>query len=55
MQNLKNVTNALDEAEQKVQDLINKIAGVADVTAAVDGLLQEAIQLGTPAAKLTAA
>ena len=55
MQNLNNVTKALDEAEQKVQDMINKIAGVADVAAAVDNLLQEAIQLGTTAAKLSVA
>ena len=54
MQKLNSVTDALNEAEQKVQDLINKIAGVADVTAAVDDLLKEAIQLGTTAAKLTA-
>ena len=55
MQNLNNVTNALNEAEQKVQDLINKIAGVADVTAAVDNLLNEAIQLATTAAKMSVA
>jgi ABC-type transporter Mla subunit MlaD len=53
MQNLKNVTNALNESEQKVQDMINKIAGVADVAAAIDNLLNEAIQLGTTAAKLS--
>jgi hypothetical protein len=35
--------------------MINKIAGVADVAAAVDNLLQEAIQLGTTAAKLSVA
>jgi hypothetical protein len=40
---------------QKVQHMINKIAGVADVAAAVDNLLQEAIQLGTTAAKLSVA
>ncbi len=30
----------------------HRIAGVADVTAAVDNVLNEAIQLGTTAAKL---
>ena len=53
MQNLNNVTNALNELEQKVQDLINKVAGVADVAAAVDNLLNKAIQLGATAAKLS--
>jgi ABC-type transporter Mla subunit MlaD len=55
MQNLNNVTDALNESEQKVQDLINKIAEVVDVAAAVDNLLNEAIQLGTTAAKLSVA
>jgi len=55
MQNLNKVTDALDEAEQKMQDMINKLAGVAEVTAAVDNLLQEAIQLGTTAAKVSVA
>jgi len=55
MQNLNNVTNVLNQAEQKIQDVINKIAGVADVTAAIDNLLNEAIQLGTTAAKLSVA
>ena len=54
MQNLNDVTDALNESEQKVQDLINNIAGVADVAGAVDNLLNEAIQLGATAAKLSA-
>ena len=54
MQNLKNVTDALNESEQKVQDMIDKVAGVAEVAGAVDNLLNEAIQLGTTAAKMSA-
>lgn len=54
MTSLNNVTNAINQAEQKIQALINKVASAADVAAAVDALVSQTIQLGTTAAKLAA-
>ena len=55
MKNLGSVTDALNRAEQTIQDMVNKISDAADVAAAVDGLVQQAIALGTTLAKFTVA
>jgi exonuclease VII small subunit len=55
MQSLNTATSALNQVEQKIQDMINKVAGAADVASAVDSLVKQAIQLGTTAAKFAAA
>ena len=55
VKNLSSVTKALDEAEESIKDLVDKVSGVADVAAAVDGLVQQAVQLAATAAKFTVA
>jgi ABC-type transporter Mla subunit MlaD len=55
VQSLNSVTQALNQAEQKIQGMINNISSAADVASAIDGLVQQAVQLGTTLAKFTVA
>lgn len=55
IKNLASVTDAFNQAQQEIQAVINTVNGIAQVTSAMDNLVQEAIQLGTTAAKLSVA
>lgn len=52
MLSLTETTNALNQAEAKIQGLVSKVNGIADVAAAVDDLIKQATALATSAAKL---
>jgi len=55
MASLSSITTALNQAEQKIQNLAADVNALADITAAINNLLTQAIQLGTTAAALAAA
>jgi hypothetical protein len=54
MVSLTQTTNALNQAEAKIQGIVSRVNTAADVAAAIDGLIQQAITLGTSVAKLAA-
>jgi hypothetical protein len=54
MVNLTNTTNALNQAEAKIDGLVSGVNAAADVAAAIGGLIQQVGALGTAAAKLAA-
>ena len=55
MTNVASVTTGLNNAEQTIQDLVGEISGAAEVTAAINNVVQQAVQLAATAAKLAVA
>jgi len=55
MTNVAAVTTALDTAEAGIQNFVNTVAGIAALTASINNLIQQGIQLVGIAAKYAAA
>jgi hypothetical protein len=55
MTNVTNVTAALNSAEQTIQGYVTAVATAAQIVAAVNNLVQQAVQLGITAGKLAVA
>ena len=54
MVDLTHTTNALNQAEAKIQGLVADVNGAAEVAASVDNLIQQAVALGQTVAKVAA-
>ena len=52
MVSLTNTTNALNQAESKIQRLVSGVNAAADIATAIDGLIQQAVTLASSVAKL---
>ena len=54
MKNLASVTDALNQAENAIQNIVNTTEGVAAVMASIDEVIQQGVQLAAIAAKFAA-